>query len=349
MKLRMLSASLLCALALAACNGGSATGIADETAGTPVAKIGDATITQGELDAWIKDELWRNQTDDGNATKLFALRERGLDRMIDQRLLDAEAKKRGIDADQLLDDEAAKRVKVSDAEVKAFFDSHAAQWGDRTLETERAGIQQYLEREQGKGAAESFVAELRATAKVETLLEQPRVAIAGTGPARGPANAPVTVIEFSDYQCPFCKRAEPVVEQMLKEYAGKVRLEYRHFPLESIHPNARGAAEAAVCADEQGHFWDYHAQIFKGAGDLAAPELLKHAANSGLDVNMFQACLADGRARERVSADLEAGQAAGVSGTPAFFVNGIPFSGAIPIEEFRKTIDAELAKANTQS
>lgn len=347
MQLRAFWFSILAALAFVACNGASTTSVTDETASTPVAKLGDATITQGELDAWIKDELWRTQTDDGNATKIFSLRQRGLERMIDQRLLDAEAEKRGVDADKLLDDEAAKRAGVSDEDVKAFFEQHAGQWGDRTFEAEAKGIRQHLERSKGTDAAQEFVAELRAAAKVETLLVQPRVAVAGVGHARGPVGAPITVIEFSDYECPFCKRAEPVVEQMMKEYAGKVRLEFRHFPLESMHPNARGAAEAAVCADEQGRFWEYHAQIFAGGGGLAAPQLLERAAKAGLDVTAFQACVADGRAGERVSADLEAGQAAGVSGTPAFFVNGIPFSGAIPIEEFRKTIDAELAAAKS--
>jgi protein-disulfide isomerase len=336
---------MLTMAALSGCNG-NARGVVDESAGTPVAKIGSETITQGELDAWIKDELWRNQTDDGNATKVFSLRQRGLDRMIDQRLIDAEAGKRGVEADRLLDDEAAKRVKVSDAEVKAFFDQHAGQWGDGKLETESAGIRQYLERQKGTEAAQAFVAELRAAAKVEMLLEQPRIAIAGKGHARGPESAAVTVIEFSDYECPFCRRAEPVVEQMLKEYAGKVRFEYRHFPLESIHPQARGAAEAAVCADEQGRFWQYHEQLFAGESKgLAQPELLARAATAGLDVAAFQACIAAGRGRARVDADLSAGKQAGVSGTPAFFVNGVPYSGAIPIEEFRRAIDAELASA----
>jgi predicted DsbA family dithiol-disulfide isomerase len=332
--------------ALSACNG-NANGIAaDEGAGTPVATIGDETITQGELDTWIKEELWRNQTDDGNASKVYGLRQRGLERMIDQRLIDAEAARRGVSADQLLDDEAAKRVQVSDAEVKAFYDQHAGQWGDRKLETEAAGIRSYLERQKGTDAAQAFVAELRANAKVATLLEQPRIAVEGKGHAKGPENASVTVIEFSDYECPFCRRAEPVVEQMLKEYAGKVRFEYRHFPLESIHPLARGAAEAAVCADEQGRFWEYHAKLFAGDGSaLAQPVLAQHAVQSGLDVAAFQACLASGRARARVEADLASGKAAGVTGTPAFFVNGVPYSGAIPIEEFRRAIDDELARA----
>ena len=344
MSLRAFALALIPIAALAGCNG-NAKGVIDESAGIPVATLGDETITQGELDAWIKDELWRNQTDDENPTKMFSLRQRGLDRMIDQRLIDAEAARRGVEPDKLLDDEAAKRVTVSDADVKAFYDQHGESWGDRKLETEAAGIRTYLERQKGADAAQAFVAELRANAKVATLLVQPRIAIAGKGHSKGPENAAVTVIEFSDYECPFCRRAEPVVEQMLKEYAGKVRFEYRHFPLESIHPQARGAAEAAACADEQGRFWEFHAQLFAGTSSLTQPQLLAHATKAGLDGAAFQACVVEGRGRTRVDADLAAGEAAGVTGTPAFFVNGVPFSGAIPIEEFRRAIDAELANA----
>jgi protein-disulfide isomerase len=344
MSLRAFLLAPLLLLALAGCNGKSKA-VAEE-GGAPVATLGGETITQAELDAWIKDELWRNQTDDENPTKVFSLRQRGLDRMIDQRLIDAEAKERGVTPDQLLDDEAAKRVNVTDADVKAFYEQHGERWGDRKLETEAAGIRSYLERQKGTDVAQAFVAELRANAQVATLLEQPRIALSGRGHSKGPEHAPVTVIEFSDYECPFCRRAEPVVEQMLREYAGKVRFEYRHFPLESIHPQARGASEAAACADEQGRFWEYHAQLFAGDGSaLAQPKLLEHATQLGLDLAAFQACIAEGRGRARVDADLEAGGAAGVTGTPAFFVNGAPFSGAIPIEEFRRAIDAELAKA----
>jgi protein-disulfide isomerase len=346
MNLRIAAFSLLvAATAISGCNG-NAKGVLDEGAGTPVATVGGETITEGELDAWIKDELWRNQTDDGNPSKVFNLRQRGLDRMIEKRLIDAEAARRGVKPDALLDAEAAKRVQVSDADVKAFFEQHADRFGDRKLETEQANIRAYLERQKGTEAAQDFVAELREKANVKTLLEQPRIAINGHGPAKGPESAPVTVVEFSDYQCPFCRRAEPTVEQMLKEYAGKVRFEYRHFPLESIHPLARGAAEAAVCAEEQGRFWQFHDLLFTGSADgLAQAHLLESAAKAGLDTAAFQACVAAGRGRARIDSDLAAGEAAGVTGTPAFFVNGVPFAGAIPIEEFRRAIDAELARA----
>jgi predicted DsbA family dithiol-disulfide isomerase len=335
--------AIAAALALSACNGAAQKTPAGDA--TPVARIGEETITASELDAWIKDQLWRDQTDDGNATKVYGLRQRGLDSMIDQRLLEAEATKRGLDADALLDSEAAKRVAVSDVDVKTYFDEHQDQLGGQSLEELAPRIKEYLERSRGNEAAQAFVAELRTAAGVELLLEQPRVAIAGSGHAQGPEDAKVIVVEFSDYECPFCRRAEPVVEQMLKEYAGRVRFEYRHFPLESLHKNARAAAAAAICADEQGKFWAYHGHLFGDGNQGFGPEqLLAYAQPTGLDVAAFQKCLASNQADARIDADLEAGRAAGVSGTPAFFVNGIPFSGAIPIEEFRKVIDAELAK-----
>ncbi|HEU4427188.1 MAG TPA: SurA N-terminal domain-containing protein, partial [Myxococcota bacterium] len=156
--LRSHALSLLAAAALLACNGNTPQSVSGENGGTPVAKIGSETITQAELDAWIKDELWRSQTEDGNAAKVFSLRQRGLSRMIDQRLIDAEAERRHLDPDALLDQEAAKRVAVTDEEVKAFYEQHAAEWGDRKLETEAAGIRDYLARTKGTEAAQAFVA-----------------------------------------------------------------------------------------------------------------------------------------------------------------------------------------------
>ncbi len=332
------------ALALSACNGGSQV-VPSDGQDVPVARIGEETITQAELDAWIKDELWKDQTDGGNATRVYALREQGLERMVDKRLVDAEAKKRGLEPDALLDAEAAKRVAVSDADVRAYFDQNQAKLSGETFESLAPRIRQYLERSKGTGAAQAFVAELRAAAKVEMLLERPRIQVAAEGHASGPADAPITLIEFSDYECPFCRRAEPVVQQVLEEYAGKVRFVYRHYPLESIHPRARGAAEAAACAEEQGRFWEYHAQLFADNAGLAPAQLESYAGQASLDLPAFKACVAEHRSAKRVEADVAAGEAAGVTGTPAFFLNGIPLSGAQPIEEFRRLIDAELQRA----
>ncbi len=341
---RLFIAVALTAGGLVACTADPGTSAGDPSV---VARVGSEAITQGQLDAWIKDELWKDQTDNGNALKVYELRSRALDRLIDQRVLQSEAKTRGVDPDHLLDVEAAKRVTISDQDVKEFYAAHKAQLGSQTLEQLTPRIKEHLERERGSDAARSFVAELRAAQKVETLLAPPRIVVAGEGHAKGPADAPITLIEFSDYQCPFCRRAEPAVEQVLKEYAGRVRFVYRHFPLEEIHPLARGASEAALCADEQGHFWEYHAQLFGESQGLAAEQLEHYASEAKLDVAAFKACLAARRGDARIDQDLADGKAAGVTGTPAFFVNGIPISGAQPVEEFRKVIEAELARKTT--
>jgi protein-disulfide isomerase len=181
-------------------------------------------------------------------------------------------------------------------------------------------------------------------AKVEVLIERPRTQVEATGPARGPAGAKVTIIEFSDYQCPFCRRAEPTVEQVLAEYEGKVRFVFRHFPLDRIHPQARGASEAAACAAEQGKFWEYHAGLFGEGAQFDRPALDALATKTGLDPAAFKACVDERKTQALVEADLKAGEAAGVTGTPAFFINGIPLRGALPLDEFKKVIDAELAE-----
>jgi protein-disulfide isomerase len=133
------------------------------------------------------------------------------------------------------------------------------------------------------------------------------------------------------------------VQQVLQKYEGKVRFVFRHFPLDRIHPQARGASEAAACAAEQGKFWEYHRELFAGT-DFDRPALDAAAAKVGLDAAAFKDCVDTRKTQALVQADLEAGEEAGVSGTPAFFINGIPLRGALPFEEFQKVIDDELAE-----
>jgi protein-disulfide isomerase len=211
------------------------------------------------------------------------------------------------------------------------------------MEEMKAQIREHLERRAAPEAARAYVQQLRDAAKVEILLERTRTQVAATGPSRGPADAPVTIIEFSDYQCPFCRRAEPTVKQVLDEYEGKVRFVFRHFPLDRIHPQARGASEAAACAAEQGKFWEYHDELFAGDAQLDAPGLEAAAQKTGLDTAAFKSCVESRKTQALVEADVRDGEAAGVSGTPAFFINGIPLRGALPFDEFKKVIDEELA------
>ena len=185
---------------------------------------------------------------------------------------------------------------------------------------------------------------LRASTAVAISLDPPRVAVSDGGrPSKGPTKAPVQIIEFSDFECPFCFRVNPTVAQVLGTYGDRIRLVYRHLPLPN-HPNARPAAEAAACANEQGKFWEYHDRLFADQSKLAAADLKKHAADLGLDAGKFNACVETRRFQKDVDADMDAAQLLGVSGTPHFFINGRPLSGAQPLESFKEIIDEELAR-----
>jgi protein-disulfide isomerase len=153
----------------------------------------------------------------------------------------------------------------------------------------------------------------------------------------------VEVIEFSDFQCPFCMRANPTVEQVLKTYGDKIKFVYRHYPLPN-HPNARPAAEASACAEVQGKFWEYHDRLFANPTKLSDPDLKAQAAALGLDTAKFNACVDNHQQKPGVDADMAAGEAVGVTGTPAFFINGRSIEGAQPFESFKRVIDEELAR-----
>lgn len=162
-------------------------------------------------------------------------------------------------------------------------------------------------------------------------------------PAKGPANAKVTIVEFSDYQCPYCGRVEPTVKQILSTYGDKVRFVYRDFPLSSLHQNAQKASEASECADKQGKFWEYHDKLYQNQSALDVTSLKKYAADLKLDTTKFNQCLDSGEMTAEVQKDEQDGVTAGVDGTPSFFINGESIVGAQPFEAFKAIIDAKLA------
>ena len=162
-------------------------------------------------------------------------------------------------------------------------------------------------------------------------------------PAIGPKNAPITIIEFSDFECPYCSRwYDQVFLKLREEYPDKVRIVFRDFPLSSIHPNAIPAAEAANCAGEQDAYWDFHGKLFSGQG-LGSSVYLQYAKDLGLNVEDFQTCLESGRYQSEIQADYEYASNLGVQSTPTFFLNGIPIVGAQPWEVFQQVIEKELA------
>ncbi len=170
-------------------------------------------------------------------------------------------------------------------------------------------------------------------------------------PVAGDENAPVVIVEFSDFQCPFCERfAGETLSEIIETYinTGKVKLVLRDFPLSSIHPEAQKAAEAAECADNQDMYWEYHDILFEKRLDwsgVGVPKFKEYAVELGLDTQAFNDCLDLDIHKDEVLNDLKAGQSLGVTGTPTFFINGKKLVGAQPFENFQKVIEEELAKS----
>jgi protein-disulfide isomerase len=272
-----------------------------------------------------------------------------LGELLEDRLLDLEAKATGKTKEALLDEGVkAKAGTVGDADVDAYYEQLKSQQpqGLPPKESIAERIKAYLQQQKDQNARNLYFADLKTKYKVETFLSEPRAEIATDGhPAKGPADAPVTIVEFSDFQCPFCKQVVPTLEQITQKYGDKVRLVFRQFPLTSIHPFAQKAAEAALCANEQGKFWQMHDAMFGDQTKLEVAALKTTAAGLGVDKAKFDECLDSGRFAARVKDDEKAGALVGVSGTPAIFINGRSYSGAQPFDVLSGVIDEELAKA----
>lgn len=280
--------------------------------------------------------------------QIYEMKRARLDALIAERLLAAEAARRGTSVEALLAAEVtAKLAPVTDQEVEAFHDANRARLP--AAANIRDQIRAYLHGQRVQAAREAFVASLRSRARVEVSLPPPpvrraRVSTEGA-PSRGPDSAPVTIVEFSDFHCPFCRRVQPTLDEILARYPTQVRLVYRDFPLDGLHPQARRAAEAARCAHEQGRFWPYHDRLYAAGPDASDAALERLAREAGLDTAAFTACLASGRHRAGIQKDVDDAERLGLTGTPGFFINGRPLSGAQPIEAFVEIIDEELKAA----
>jgi protein-disulfide isomerase len=310
----------------------------------PVAKIGSATITSGELDAKIKGRLSRMEAE--HAEQVHGLKSQTLNEMIEQRLIDDKAKKEGITPEKLIEREVTSKLpEPAPAEVQQVYDQTKA--SGRPLppfDQVKGEIVKFLQQRKTGEAKKAFVDKLKAEAKVETMLPpllMPKVDVSAEGPSKGEANAPVTIIEFSDFECPYCVRAEESVKKVMEVYKGKVRLVYRDYPLE-FHAKAQKASEAALCAGDQGKYWEMHAKLFANQKALEVPQLKQHAKDVGVETAKFDKCLDGGEKAKAVEVHKKAGEEAGVTGTPAFFINGRPLTGAQPFEKFKEIIDHEL-------
>jgi protein-disulfide isomerase len=314
-----------------------------QVASDVVATVGSTSITLGEVDDKALQQPTSNFGGMKLAQALYEARRATVEELVANLLIDQEAKSRGVDRSGLIEKEITAKISpVSDVEIAQWYQTNQNRVQGASLDQVRQPIRQYLTQERMQLARDQFLDTLRAKTPVRVLLEAPRQNVAAAkGAAKGPANAPIEIIEFSDFQCPFCQRANPTVDQVLKTYGDRVRFVYRHFPLGN-HPAARPAAEASQCAAEQGKFWEYHDTLFANPSRLADADLKQHAAGLGLDTKQFNACVDTHKYKAQVDADMEAGEEAGVNGTPAFFVNGRMLSGAQPFDAFKRVIDEEL-------
>lgn len=331
-------------IAFAACST-AAQPIRQQMSDDVVATVAGSRITLGEVDARALSVPAANFGNLPLAQALYEARRAVLDEMIGNRLIDADAKARGIERDVVVQQEiTAKVTQPGDGDVAEWYRNNQQRVQGASLEQVAAPIRSLLVQERTSAARRTYVDRLKASTAVAVTLDPPRVTVSDDGrPSKGPAGAPVQIIEFSDFECPFCFRVNPTVDQVLSTYGDRVRLVYRHLPLPN-HPNARPAAEASACANEQGRFWEYHDRLFANQSRLAAADLKQHAADLGLDAAKFNSCVDSRRFQKDVDADLDAAQLLGVSGTPHFFINGRALSGAQPLESFKAIIDEELAR-----
>jgi protein-disulfide isomerase len=307
-----------------------------------VASVGGEAIDASELEAAGGARLFTIYTQE------YTLRKQLLDDIINKKLFEKEAKSRGISVEELNRVEVeGKAAPVTEADLKAFYEQNKARFGQAAEVDAMRQIETGLRQQRITARRTEYVAGLRKGASVKIMLEPPRIKIdAAGGPEKGPQSAPITIIEYADYQCPYCTRANASLKQVEEKYAGKVRIVFRDFPLTQIHPNAAKAAEAGACANEQGKFWPMHDRLFANQTKLTPPELKKHATELGLDSTAFDACLDSGKHAAAIRKSVEEGQRYGLSGTPSFFINGRLLVGAQPYEGFAQVIDDELDRAS---
>jgi predicted DsbA family dithiol-disulfide isomerase len=312
--------------------------------GAVLATIGDDKITMADIRARAGDPL--DQLEIQYQLAKTRIVRSSLDTIMHERMLAAAAKKTGKSVDELIASEAGARgLNPSDSEIDAWYQQNWTRVGGRALDQIRPQVVEFLRTEKRKTAAKKLEDRLRAEQRVTVSYEPFRIQFHNDkAPTLGKSNAPVTLVEFSDFQCPYCQAAAPTLKQVAKKFGDKVQIIYRQFPLSSIHPFALKAAEASLCANEQGKFWQMHDVMFQDQMKLAVSDLKQTARRLGLNGKLFDSCLDSGRYAEQVQNDQKEGTRVGVNGTPAMFINGTSVDGgSVPFSVLETAIQRELA------
>ncbi len=294
----------------------------------PVATVNGESITSAQLEAAVHKQI------ESMEERARQVRQTALNKLIDNLLLEQAARAEGLSVDQYLS-RNVESLAVSTAEVDQAFERSRAQFPGVLPAEAKYRIRRTLEDNRRGEALNSLLGRLRRQARVTNHMVEEGLAVldfaAQEGPSLGEAGAPLTIVEFSDFACPYCRAAQPALRRVLARWPGRVRLVFRHFPLEQ-HPEALPAARAAVCAERQGRFWALHDRIFAAAGPTSEAALRSAASAAGLNLSDYEACMSGEEALERVRKDILLGRMAGVAGTPAFFVNREPVANAAELE-----------------
>jgi len=276
----------------------------------------------------------------------YEIENKGIENLINGRLIELEAERKGIPKEKLLESEVDSKIAdPTDAEVQAYY---LGQRSNRPFDDVKGELRTQLKQARIQQARDKYVQSLREKAQVTVLIRPPRVTVSiDPSRLRGDPKAPITIVEFSDFQCPYCRKVEPTVKELLAKHP-EVKFSYRDFPLRDIHPQAEGAAESSRCAEDQGKYWEYHDVLF-ASEKVDHDAQLDIARKLRLDEKKFEECLSSGKSKSEIDKDIDAGTQAGVNGTPGFFINGIALSGTQPLSAFEKIISDELAAQNRNS
>src|SRR6266446_6910840 len=309
----------------------------------PLAVVAGQPIYDDDLLPFVQAQVFQLRVQE------YEVKSKALENLVNQKLLEAEAKKKGIPTEKVLAQEVdAKVPEPTEAELQALYIVQKEQLR-KSFDEIKAQLQQLLKQAKVQQARQDYYKRLREQAGVSILLKKPKVEVA-YDPARlrGSSKAAVVIVEFSDFQCPYCQAVAPTLKKLLAKYEGRVSLAYRDLPLRDIHPQAQLAAEASRCALEQGKFWEYHDLLFANPNKLNREGLAGQARSLKLDEKQFDSCLAGGKYKAQIEQDLQLGLRAGLTGTPGFFINGNMLSGNLPQDAFERSIEAELAASRGQ-
>ncbi len=304
------------------------------------AKIGSQEITMEELYSGIQNELYEAKR------QVYEIKMNRLQGLILERLISADPRKEGLSNDQFLEQYILSDASPSQEEIQAFIQDRNIPQSQVTDEM-RERVAQFIMMEKKKDMIDKWLGKKTAENPVEVYFERPQRPVfdveVGDSPSKGRSDAAITIVEFSDFQCPFCSRGADIMKEVQNKYGNKVRVVFKNFPL-PFHQHAHHAAQAGLCAHEQNKtkFWDMHAAMFADQEGLSIAGLTEKARRVGLNMDDFQECLSSERFRSRVDADAAQGRELGVQSTPTYFVNGMMVSGAQPLDAFSEIIDEIL-------